>query len=522
MKKTIALLLLCFTAFQGAFSQGKLSIEDVKQVNYRNSGEIMNGEEIKGYFVFYVSDKIDRKTNEYTIQIMDNNLNKVKDVKFEDDKDVQVLESSYNGNSILFMFYNRKEKTIEYRSYGFDGKVISTYTKELDNRSKYYFESTYGGKNEEGQNESIFSVGNTGYVTIFPLKEGKYYTYEINFFFTDRKKAWTFEAAEEQEDKYASALYLGATDSVVMFEVMKKKKLMGGSPHSWLLGINIFTGKKAFEISTESEEDKFYPMNLANIRGSSDFLLLGTYYEPDGKIMKDASLGLAAWQLSRSGKIIQKKYNAWDGPISKLLNTDSRGRIADVGYIYFHRLLQSEDGDFFAVGEGYKKVASGLGMASAFLSGMSGGGGGGVSMMKIKITDLMVMRFNSKFEVKSATVYPKFSNSLELPSGYEFLTPHTMALIAKSFGAFDYDFLLTDNDHSRFTIGYSDYERSGDYKGRTFNSITYAEGKTSTDKIKLSSQARWMRIFPAKPGFIMLQEYFKKEKRMEMRLEKIN
>lgn len=522
MKKTIVTSLFLATILFTASGQGKLSIEDVKQVNYRNSGEIMAGEEIKGYFVFYVSDKIDRKTNEYTIQIMDNNLNKVKDVKFEDDKEVQVLESSYNGNSIMFMFYNRKEKTIEYRSYGFDAKQISTYTKDLDNRSRSYFESTYGQKSEQGQNESIFSVDKKGYVTIFPLKEGKYYSYEVNFFFTDRKKAWTYEAAEEQEDKWASALYLGATDSLVLFEVIKKKKLMSGSPHSWLLAINIFTGKKAFEISTEGEDYKFFPMNLSNINGSRDFLLLGTYYEPDGKIMKDASLGLAAWNLNSSGKVMHKQYNAWDGAISKYLNTDSRGRVADVGYIYFHKVLQSEDGNFFAVGEGYKKVVSGLGMASTFLAGMTGNGGLNVSTMKIKITDLLVLSFNSKFEVNAATIYPKYSNNLELPSGYEFLTPHTMALIAKSFGAFDYDFLLTDNDHSRFTIGYSDYERSGEYKGRTFNTITYAGGKTSTDKIQLTSKAKWMRIFPAKPGFIMLQEYFKKEKRMEMRLEKIN
>lgn len=165
------------------YAQGKLSIENVRSIYIRSNGEIMDGVELKGYFTFYVSDKVDSKTNEYTVQIMDMNLNKIKDIKFEDDKAVQILESSYNGESIMFLFYNRKEKTLEYRAYNFEGKQISTYTKELTSRSKALLEQTCGSKGDEGQNEALFSVGNTGYVTVYPVKEGKYFTYEVNFFY---------------------------------------------------------------------------------------------------------------------------------------------------------------------------------------------------------------------------------------------------------------------------------------------------------------------------------------------------
>jgi hypothetical protein len=241
------------------FAQGKLSIDNVRQVSIRNSGEIMDGEELKGYFTFYVSDKVDRKTNEYTVQILDNNLNKVKDIVFEDDKNVQVLESSYNGNSIMFLFFNDKEKTLEYRAYGFDGKIKSTYTKELTKRSRNLIEETYNTKSEEGSNEALFSVGDKGFTTVFPVKEGKYYSYEVNFFFTDQRKQWVYEAAEEQDDKWCSAVYLGASETTVLFEVVKQKRLLTGQPHSWLLGLDIATGKKTFEISTEAEDYKFYP-----------------------------------------------------------------------------------------------------------------------------------------------------------------------------------------------------------------------------------------------------------------------
>jgi len=131
----------------------------------------MNNNEVKGYYFFYKSDKVDRKTDEYTLEILDENLKLIRDIVFEDDKNIQLLESSYNGESIMFLFYDKKEKTLEYRAYGTDGKVKMSYVKELNNRSKMLIEQTYGDKSEEGQNEALFDVGDKGFVTTYPVKE---------------------------------------------------------------------------------------------------------------------------------------------------------------------------------------------------------------------------------------------------------------------------------------------------------------------------------------------------------------
>jgi hypothetical protein len=525
MKKLLlqfCLLLTLATATTVCFGQNKLSIDNVRTAYIRNSGEILDGEELKGYFTFYVSDKISKKVNQYTVQILDNNLNKIKDIVFEDDKNVEILESSYNGNSIMFLFFNDKERTLEYRAYGYDGKVKHTYTKELNKRSSNLIEYTYGHKSEEGQNEALFSVDKRGFATVFPVKEGKYYSYEVNYFGTEQKTQWSFEAAEEQEDKWSSAVYLGASEKTLFFEVVKQKRLMGGTPHSWLLGLDIATGKKTFEIITEAEDYKFYPMNITKINGTDNMLLLGTYYDADAKIAKDASLGLAAWTIDNSGKVTAKKYNSWQNDIGKYLTLDKKGRVGNVGYIYFHKILQTSDGNFFAVGEGYQKVVSGAGVALNALSMLSGGGGSNISNFKIKITDMVTLQFSPKFEIKNAQVYDKNNSSVELPAGAGYLSPHTMALLVKSWRGFDYDFTQTNKEHTRVSVGYSNYERSKEYKGQTFNAITYDNGKTTTDKIELASKARWLRVFSAKAGFIMIMEYFKKEQKLEMRLEKLN
>ena len=80
----------------------------------------------------------------------------------------------------------------------------------------------------------------------------------------------------------------------------------------------------------------------------------------------------------------------------------------------------------------------------------------------------------------------------------------------KMTGAFDYEFTTADIDNTNFVVCYSDWVRSSDYKGQTFNSIRYNGTKFSTDKIELKSKASCLKVFPAKAGSIMIMEYFKK------------
>ena len=93
LQKRIILILALFLSFSGSFAQSaKLSIDNVYSVTLRNSGSIIENEEVKGYYFFYQSDKIDKRTNEYTLQILDANLNKLKDIKFQDSKKISLME----------------------------------------------------------------------------------------------------------------------------------------------------------------------------------------------------------------------------------------------------------------------------------------------------------------------------------------------------------------------------------------------------------------------------------------------
>ena len=205
--------------------------------------------------------------------------------------------------------------------------------------------------------------------------------------------------------------------------------------------------------------------------------------------------------------------------MGKYLDVSAKGKIDDFGYMYLHNILQTSDGSIFAIGEGYKKVASALGIASKFLSR----GGNTASAIKIKVTDMIMIKFDQNFNVKEAKIYDKNSNGIELPGGMEFVSgPLLGKMIKYNYGGFDYEYMQTNKDVSSFTVCYSDYVRGKDYKGATFNSISYNDGKLTTDKINTKSSTARYVILPNKQGQVVIVEYNKKEKKIYAHVEKMN
>jgi hypothetical protein len=517
--KQILFSLVLAAGLMTAQAQTKATIESVYSVRMRNSGTIVADGQIKGYYFFYQSDKIDKHTNEYGLQLLDANLNTLKTVKFTDDKDIVLLESSFNGDALMFMFYNDDDRMLTYRAYKTDGTKSFEYTRELDKKSNNYFklalESLSDG--EETDNTNLYNVNGRGFMALTPLKEDKKMTYEVTFYGTDRRRVWNFNPIET--GKYQAALYLGNNDSIAVFEVLAKERLMSRETESTLIGLDMNTGRKVYEIPTQFGGNTLYPMNVATIRGTSNMMMVGPYYDGDGRVLQDKPKGLGIWVVDGKGKVIESKYNPYDGTLSKYVKVNAKGQVSDLGYIFIHNILQTDDGNFFAIGEGYHKAANALGIASAILSGGRSAGSG--QMTKLVVTDMLMVKMNSKFELTGAQVYEKNNNNFSLRGG-DFLTAHSMALVARAMGYFDYRFTEVSKDNRSFTSGYMDYEKSKDYKGLVFHTISYTEGKISTDQVQLKTDATALHVMAAKPGFIMITEYFKKAKKMELRLEKIN
>ncbi|WP_431214562.1 DUF6770 family protein [Puia sp. P3] len=508
------LILLCLPV-TALFAQGKLSIDKVYTAYLQSSGPIMEKGQVKGYFFLYQSDKIDKTTNEYTLQILDENLNRIKSIKFDDSKDISLLEAAYNGSTIAFLFRNEEGKTLDLKVYDFSGKLKYTYSNELDKRSEEMIKQFgLGVHGEAGGNRLVFDIGERGYVSVTPLKDGKARTYQVDIYSSQSKKQWSYLPADDQ-GKFSYAEYLGCTDSLVVLQVFRANNMFGNDATSHIVGINFVTRKKQFDIKSDDEKNPFAPTNIVAIEGTHNLMAIGPYFEKENNPLKDASKGLEVCEITTTGQIVSKTLNSWAGDFSKFLPiNNAKGKIDGIGYLYIHKVIRTPDQRTFIVGEGYKREASALGIATTLMGHYNG-------VTKIVITDLVIMEFDDHFKVQNATVYDKTNNTAVAGSMSDINSQHGLAVDLKAMGAFDYEFTTGEDDNSNFAVCYSDWVRSSDYKGQTFNSIRYNGKKFISDKIELKSKATSLRVLPGKAGTIMIIEYFKKDKRLELRLEKL-
>jgi hypothetical protein len=492
-----------------ANAQVKTGLENVATISLQNSGVIKKENDIRGYYFFYESDKIDRNTREYTLQVLDENLNAAKPTKLELDKKTALLESATNESSVCFMFLNQESEALDYSIYKGNGKLSYTYSVPIDKKSRAYFmQSLSAGETGAGK----LAVADTScYISVVPVRDGKNFSYLINGLLSSKRKQWTYNPNDEERKSNCS--YIGSTDSVAFFSILKVDKLLSSKGHTSLLGLNIFTGAKQFEISMEEATYKFWP-TAANRMEGNQMILMGSYYSKDDHAGKDNSLGYGFWVVNSKGKLQKEYYSSWANDVSKFLKTDEKGRLEDVGNLHTHKMLATADGGYLVITEGFKKVVDGGKIALSVLTQSYSG------VTSVKTTDLVLMKFDNQFNVQWAGIYDKFSSRFSLPA--DFISTPMLGYLVAALGDFDYKFTQVNDDKSSIIIGYTDYERTKDFKGLTFHSIKYEDNKYSTDKINLKSDATWMRIMPAKTGFVMIYEYFKKQKKLEYRLEKMN
>lgn len=514
------LFLICLISVGSPIrAQSKLKIENVHATYLRNSGTIMERNEIKGYFFFYQSDKINRSTNEYTLQILDQNINKVVDIKFEDSKKLSLLEAAYNGSTLSFLFKNQENKTLDLKIYGTDGKLKYNYSREYDRKTDDLMKQYETFHTDEGTNQNVFDLGENGYVSVLPLREGTHRTYQVDFYSSISKKQWTY--TPKDEEKYAHAEFLGHTDSLIIMHVFRRNKALSGNPTSHLVGINYITKREAFDITdNEGDQFKMVPTNIVHLKEQNKIIVMGNYFSPNAKVMKDHSEGLAIFELNTKGKSISKKYNSWAGDLAKHLPVNRKGKVENLGYMFIHKMIFTPDGKLFIVGEGYKRQANAGGIALTVLSAAAGGSSN-AGVTKIVVTDMVMMEFDNKYNVTSASIFDKTNNTAVASNMSDYNSQHAIALYLKTIGAFDYEFTTAESDYSSFAVCFSDYVRNKEYKGKTFNSIRYNGKKFVTDKIELKSEASSMKVFPAKSGSVLILEYFKKSKTIEFRIEKV-
>jgi len=507
LSKQLSLIVVFSLFFVGISNAQNKTLSEVLSINLRSLGPILEDDAVKGYYMFYRVDKKDRKTTNYLLKILDQDLNEISSKRISGTRSLNLLGGMYNGENVLLKFADPREKKLTFRQYNKQAEFVSK--KTIDYNPK--LNPSYNDQDVMGAS-GVYPVEGKGFVN-FELVKNRKWGYEIKFFSTEEdNKGWTYRS-DGSSKEYLGASFLAANEKVVLVAVASKANILSKKATFHLLGIDIQTGKDLFYRPMSDEKYNLFFVNNYKEINKNQLTLFGYYYDKTDNIMGAKSQGLCAFSVGLDGKFIDKKYLSWKNDISKKLPVNARGKIENIGYLYFHDVFKTSDGKLHVVAEQYKKGIDGLGVAFTALGGRG-------TTLKYKIEDMMTLEFSADFELEKFSFFDKTKSDFSWP-GLGMVNPRLAGRFINTFGGFDYITTQQHRDSDAFSFIYNDYERKG--KKWSVHAITYADGEYSNDKIPLTSKY-WdnFQVFQGKKGHLMVVEYDKKNKKLDMRLEKIN
>jgi hypothetical protein len=468
----------------------------------RNSGPIMQDGQVKGYYNFYKIEKQDRKNNNYLISLTDENLQEINSVNIVRPSYYILVDAVFNGDAFGFLFYDAREKAIELLSYDKTLKSLGKINKNLENKyaSLPYMMIAQG----RGQQQPyLLAVPNKGFL-YYGIKNDSKCEYEIEFYNNNLKRTWV---SYGQKDKYdfetAGEAYQG--EEYVGSLLAKRTGLFDMDIDFELLFQDATNGQPLFRFAMETPKYKLSLTEVFFEKSKQQFVLFGEYYNKDQNVIKSNSQGFITLVLDMKGKILSEKVNSWKINIAGMVEAKDKDKFDETS-IMFHEFIRTADGQFFAIGEQFKKA--------------------GVAYMapKLSIYDMVIFQFDENFAIKKVQVFAKDKKTIDLPQGTLIFSTKLLGYIVKGLDAFDYIFTQVAPDKNTFMASYINYDREKGQKDKLiFGSIVYTPEKIfSVDKFTLTKKSARSYVYQGKTGYVKVIDYFSKEKRLDSRLEKIN
>jgi hypothetical protein len=518
MRKINLIAVICML-IMGVKAQN-YDITGVKKFSPLSLQAIIEQNEVKGYYGFYKIDKASKKEDIYSLAILDNNLKQTYSVELKKSDRLQLLESAYNGAGFCFSFVDFREKTVEYMMLDKTGKTVGSYTLEASKSEIQMYQASLMSEDDYFAG-GVLSVKNKGFVRIgYEKKDGM--RVELELIDNTGKVKWTANSGvADGEKSYESANSMYADEkSVVALITTRGKRMSTKGMESNLVFLSSDTGKELFKINQKNDKNQLQYYGVSFDEASSSFFIFGQYFGAEDNILKDDSKGMFIQEIGMDGKMKNETYTPWAGEINSIIVKKMKDEMKGNMKTFIHKVVKTADGKVFAIGEQYRKAASALGIASKVLQG----GNSGASVVKIEIHNMFAFEFDNALKIKDVHIIEKEKTNVQLPNGYGTLDANLLGLVMQQWGNFDYCFTSVSSDKKLFNAAYVNFDRDKDAGSKyTIGNISYnKEQKVVVDRIKLTSKPTFFRVMPCKPGYIALFEYFRKEKKAVLRLEKLN
>ncbi|WP_460561445.1 DUF6770 family protein [Ferruginibacter profundus] len=512
MKKIHLLFVVTAVLFSTtAFSQSK-TLENVVDVELRNSVDIVNNKQIVGYAFFYKIDKM-KKSALYRLEIVDENLKPIGNNEFEGSKDLVLKKAVYESNQILLSFYDSDKKDGYARFvkiFDLKGKETGTVPYDPEKVKKGMFGGAMADQMENSY-EGTSNVEGKGFICVY---QSKAKTGGVNLQMIDNngKLKWEESLTADKGDRDDTYLVATTPNTILLYEI-NRGGIMSKDAVVSLIGLSTETGKQLFKKPMDIGDLTLEPM-LIKAGTDGKLKIVSTMYNESDKFYTAKPIGFSIGELNDvTGDIkVLKNFN-YQNDLSNVLDMKNESK-SEEGYIQAHNLCLMPDGSMVLVGEFFRKTVSAIGVASRLLSS-----NGGTAAAQATIDDMFLLRIDNTMKAKSLEKIEKDKERSQIPT--EGMSIGLMArwlVYTHSFG-----YMYTDEglDGQKKTI----LARGsfGDEKyGTVAITIDPKKGFTQKRFDLIKEKKVTYFVTRGKPGTVLIMKYNSKDKTISLNLEKVN
>lgn len=485
------------------------------------SGAIENNDDVAGYFKLYKGDRI-KKVYEYKLEIFDQNMKLAKTSKFKRIWSDHLLQAVFNNDLLVFKFINgssKDDRKVTYLAYNGKGEEVFTETRPTDKKELIVVNAQIKQDNNFNSVD-MKSIEGKGFVD-YHVYNSKKTGYALRFVGNDGS-SWYYKS-DENAKSYQGADYIGHDNLNIYSIISKKASLLNNKKIDiYIAGHSLSDGSLVFENILKNDKYDALPIkSFINSISGNVMILNSTYRKGDG--LTGTPTGLEILEINPIGEILSTKNLNFAIDAKKFANVKNKGKFDDLGYLYFHNIVPTEDG-FVFLAESFKKKVSGFGVATTALAAATGGSPG-AALLKVVADDFVLFTVDSEMNIQSMDIIEKPKHNIELPAGVGYASVGILGHMIKAYGWFALSFDQLFIDEKKYAGFY--YSRNKEAKAVELGIIKINNGEIDTDKITVytrKDKKKDIDIFPAKKGYVLkrVSEKVKKKWTYTYTFEKID
>lgn len=514
MKKINFIILISLMYISIVNGQSNL-FTNIKQGVLTNMKPIIKNEMVEGYYMIYPLDKTSNKTYDFELNILDNNLKITHTLNIPSTKSTNLIDGAFNGEFFCFTFYDpkNKENHIEHILVNLNGEIVS----KLSSKVVYFVYDPDNMNTLLGVKKYIYAIDNIGFAWVKKTSANKSI---IEVFDNTGKIIWTSVELSDEKNIVDNIRILHTNQNRILVAATFNQSPWGNIERSCLISYNSITGEKILT--------KEFPFNkYAGIFQDAEFNeknktydVFGEFYESNSskKMNGNQKLGIFNFTIDSTNNVTEN-YLLWDD-FAKKINMKSNGKMEKGQYVYFHQMHKNSNGSIYFIGEQYK--ISLAGQINSIMNPIAG-------EIKVYTNNIIVVKLNDQFQIDSIFNYKKNKTSYTLPSplSYGFSNDeYGITELMSYYQLFDFQFSTSNLESDNFNSVFVNFDKmnwQNTGSNYTIHNVSLDESDKLIDySIELNTKPNFFSVLPAKPGYIAIYEYFKKDKSANLRLEKLD